>query len=146
MPAAYNGLLFDTPLLARWAAFFDLAGWSWEAKPLPVGDWVPDFRVTFPCSHSECTGSHTLLASVLPVSAIEDFGRHPCLSHPYGFGRSKDGLSFSAGAALGNTPSVSTWEMSHGAGGGIETIPGWLGNEHNALWEKAGTMVKSLRG
>ena len=80
MGAIYKGLQFKTALEARWAAFFDLAGWEWHVNPVCVGDWSPDFWVSFPCSHSEC-GSHTLLISVLPIDNIEDYNNHPSLKH-----------------------------------------------------------------
>lgn len=32
-------------LEARWAAFFDLIGWSWVYEPYDTGDWIPDFLV-----------------------------------------------------------------------------------------------------
>lgn len=66
--ATYNGQNFRTPLEAQWAAFFDLAGWKWRVNPLRVGNWAPDFLVSFPCSHSECNGHHHLLIAVLPLS------------------------------------------------------------------------------
>ena len=50
MGAIYKGLQFKTALEARWAAFFDLAGWEWHVNPVCVGDWSPDFWVSFPCS------------------------------------------------------------------------------------------------
>jgi hypothetical protein len=61
---------------------FDLAGWEWHVNPVCVGDWSPDFWVSFPCSHSEC-GSHTLLISVLPIDNIEDYNNHPSLKHAF---------------------------------------------------------------
>ena len=45
MGAIYKGLQFKTALEARWAAFFDLAGWEWHVNPVCVGDWSPDFCV-----------------------------------------------------------------------------------------------------
>jgi hypothetical protein len=144
MNAIYNGLIFRTPLHARWAAFFDLAGWIWHTNPAPVGDWSPDFRVTFPCSHSECGGSHTLLVSVLPVSTIDGFGRHPCLDYSYGIpreGSSAGWIGADSGAAFGESPKVTRWEMSHGAGGGMEDVFSWVSNA-DQLWKQAGTMGK----
>ena len=38
MGAIYKGLQFKTALEARWAAFFDLAGWEWHVNPACVGD------------------------------------------------------------------------------------------------------------
>ncbi|TCB60185.1 hypothetical protein E0J20_09335 [Rhizobium leguminosarum bv. viciae] len=139
MAAIYDGLEFKTPLAAQWAAFFDLAGWKWNVNPRPVGNWSPDFRVSFPCGHSECRGSHTLLVSVLPVSRIEDFKGRPALSFPYG-GLEGKHISADASAAFGGSPRVTTWEMTHGSGGGVEDVTNWVGNA-DALWTKAGTLV-----
>ena len=47
MSSYYKGLEFRTHLEAKWAAFFDLAGWSWWVNPIAIGDWRPDFKVTF---------------------------------------------------------------------------------------------------
>jgi hypothetical protein len=33
MRTRYNGVNFRSRLEAKWAAFFDLAGWSWEYQP-----------------------------------------------------------------------------------------------------------------
>jgi hypothetical protein len=147
MTAIYNGLQFKTQLEARWAAFFDLAKWEWHVNPVPVGNWAPDFRVTFPCGHSECCGSHTLLVAVLPLSKIESFTDHPCLSHFYGINEANGrdyiglGLSISAGAAFGTSPKATTWQMSHGSGGGVENVDQWV-DYADDLWEKAGRLVK----
>ena len=42
-PTAYAGANFRSRLEARWAAFFDLAGWRWEYEPPEEIGWVPDF-------------------------------------------------------------------------------------------------------
>jgi hypothetical protein len=42
-PTRYGGVLFRSRLEARWAAFFDLAGWRWEYEPTDEHGWVPDF-------------------------------------------------------------------------------------------------------
>jgi|SRR6266702_8057942 len=74
---------FRTKLLAQWAAFFDLAGWTWQVNPVPVGDWLPDFSVRFPCDHSECPSEHSLLVAVLPVEHVAGMVDHPALHHRY---------------------------------------------------------------
>jgi hypothetical protein len=145
MSAIYNSLQFKTPLEARWAAFFDLAGWSWHTNPAPVDSWQPDFRVTFECDHSECAGSHTLLVAVLPVEDISGFKSHPCMSHAYGVqpttGRDAGKFIASGGAAFGLGPAVTEWTISHGAGGGVEDIYFRVPNA-DALWLKAGQLVE----
>ena len=51
----YAGVEFRSRLEAKWAAFFDLAGWSWEYEPHDLRGYVPDFiihpsgRGTGPC-------------------------------------------------------------------------------------------------
>lgn len=42
-PTTYAGTRFRSRLEARWAAFFDLAGWRWEYEPCDLVGWVPDF-------------------------------------------------------------------------------------------------------
>lgn len=40
---AYNGIHFRSRAEARWAAFFDLAGWEWEYEPVDLDGYIPDF-------------------------------------------------------------------------------------------------------
>lgn len=42
-PTTYAGARFRSRLEARWAAFFDLAGWRWEYEPFDGTGWGPDF-------------------------------------------------------------------------------------------------------
>lgn len=42
-PTTYNSVRFRSRLEAKWAAFFDLAGWQWEYEPVDTAGWVPDF-------------------------------------------------------------------------------------------------------
>ena len=44
-PTRYRGTAFRSRLEARWAAFFDLAGWRWEYEPFDLKGWVPDFAL-----------------------------------------------------------------------------------------------------
>lgn len=127
----YNGFQFKTQLEATWAAFFDLAGWSWQQNPVGTATWAPDFWVKFSCSHSACNGYHTLLISVLPLDSIEDFGAHPCLNHGYGHGIHADG-----GGAFGSSCDTTRWEIVHGAGGGVEDIYSRV-DDPASLWQQA---------
>lgn len=131
-PTKYAGVMFRSRLEARWACFFDLAGWRWQYEPIDLPGWSPDFRVEFPCGHSECPPSHTLLVEIKPYFSKG----HQCLNFAYG-----EGIPAHASAAFGNDPSISEWEMSHGAGGGIFSIPelvaGW-----ESLWSSAGNSVQ----
>ncbi len=149
-PTVYRDVHFRSRLEARWAAFFDLAGWKWEYEPLDLNRWTPDFRVTFPCGHSECNGSHTLLVEIKPYYSIEEFKGHPCMNYPYGNGY-PDGLfdpaaeiPADASAAFGNNPDVTYWEMCHGAGGGVESIERWVDGDVSELWKRAGALVQWL--
>lgn len=45
IPTMYAGVQFRSRLEARWAAFFDLAGWRWEYEPFDLEGYIPDFRV-----------------------------------------------------------------------------------------------------
>ncbi|WP_411878558.1 hypothetical protein [Polaromonas sp. YR568] len=140
MTANYDGLEFKTRLEAQWAAFFDLAGWSYWTNPVTVGDWRPDFKLRFDCSHSECGGYHVIFSSVLPVSHLNDVKGHPSLKHIYGVDSPSGERLADAGAIFGKDPSVTTWEMSHGAGGGTENLAKWVPNSAQ-LWAKASDLV-----
>jgi len=141
MANLYNGLVFETALLAQWAAFFDLEGWSWQRGIAPIGDWKPDYRLTFSCPHSECGGSHTILISVLPVKSISTLKDHPALEHVFGVQDTNGKLVANAGALFGSSYNATTWVMSHGAGGGVESIENWVDNPA-VTWERAARLVK----
>jgi hypothetical protein len=133
--ATYHALEFRTALEARWAAFFDLAGWQWRYNPAAVDDWKPDFEVTFPCGHSECNDHHTLLVAVLPIDDLEALRGHPALKYAY-----RDHFTADAGALFGNEPRITTWEMSHGAGGGVFEVP-YFAEDADELWIKASQQI-----
>ncbi len=140
MTAIYNSQVFHTPLLARWAAFFDLANWSWSTNVLSVDDWKPDFRVSFECGHSECSGSHTILVTVLSIDDVSEIKGHPALSHVCRV--LENGKSIAdAGAVFGSNPKATRWQMAHGAGGGVFAVPFWV-EDATHLWDKAGQQIR----
>jgi len=141
-PTEYAGVLFRSRLEARWAAFLDLLGWAWEYEPIDLRGWTPDFRVRFPCHHSECAGGHTLLVEVKPYFSIREFDGHPCRRYPYGRAPDGDTVPADASAAFGAEPSVTEWEMCHGHGGGVESVPGWTNMDTAALWKQAGNLTQ----
>jgi hypothetical protein len=112
-------------LKLRWARFFTLAGWNWKLSPRPGFD----FQVTFPCSHSECHGSHTLIVRVVDKN-------HDALARKF-----RDTFSNAYEephpALFGDGPANTYWEMPHGAGGGSETAENWTKESANRLWERA---------
>jgi hypothetical protein len=136
MSAKYLTYIFDTGLEAKWAAFFDLAGWEWIYKPDPIENWRPEFKATFPCGHSECGGSHTIFISVLPVDSIDVVRGHPALHYTYEVKDVFGTRIADAGALFGNSPAVTHWEMAHGAGGGYEKTEDWVSNAYQ-LWAEA---------
>lgn len=142
MSSYYKEVEFRTKLLAHWAAFFELAGWTWHVNPAPVGDWLPDFFVRFPCGHSECSAEHSLLVAVLPVEDITGMAAHPALEHRYSVDAGTGKPRADAGALFGATPAASEWEMSHGAGAGTYDIPFWINNWPD-LWRRAGELVRT---
>ena len=163
-PTKYNGVQYRSRLEARWAAFFDLIGWKHEYEPIDLPGWSPDFRVVFPCGHSECEktegkrdGYHVLLVEVKPYFWVEDFNGHPCMDYPYGErvnghfdsvdilvaeGKTAYRIPADASAAFGATPEISYWEMSHGSGGGEERLLDWIPSGYSRLWSEAGNRVQ----
>ena len=59
----YRGMLFRSRLEARWAAFFDRAGWHWEYEPFDLSGWVPDFAIRAPSG----TARKPVLVEVKPI-------------------------------------------------------------------------------
>ena len=43
IPVKYNGVQFRSRQEAKWAAFFDLCGWTWDFEPMDLKGWIPDF-------------------------------------------------------------------------------------------------------
>lgn len=141
----YNGHAFETHLLAHWAAFFDAAGWSWSRGLTPIDNWRPDYRVTFPCGHSECGGSHTLMVSILPVDSLNGLQGHPALAHRYTVEDPRGRKIADAGAVFGSSPKVGEWEMAHGSGGGTENVYNWA-HDPDELWAAARHKIESVTG
>ncbi len=46
IPTKYSGVQFRSRLEARWAAFFDLLGWTWAYEPIDLDGYIPDFILT----------------------------------------------------------------------------------------------------
>lgn len=67
IPTRYGGVQFRSRLEARWAAFFDIAGWRWQYEPLDLDGWIPDFRLC---------GKVPALCEVKPIdfAAFDDDG------------------------------------------------------------------------
>jgi hypothetical protein len=137
MSAYYEGLEFRTKLDATWAAFFDLAGWDWWYNPRSFDNWKPEFKVRLYCSHSECRGEHILYVSILDINSIISVKNHPAFDHFYVVKEPNGKSVGDAGAVFGNHPSISHWEMTHGAGGGIESVEYWAPSNINNLWQQA---------
>jgi len=140
----YKGVLFRSRLEARWAAFFDIIGFKWEYEPIDLEGWTPDFRLTFPCGHSECPDNHTILVEVKPYYSIEEFIGHPCLDYSYGVNDNNTRIPADASAAFGINPDVTHWEMEHGAGGGFEEIKDWIDHRIDVelAWNISGNVVR----
>lgn len=142
-PTNYNGVMFRSRLEARWAAFFDLAGWSWEYEPIDLNGWSPDFRVHWDCWHSECPNGHTLLIEVKPYYSIDEFRGHPCMKYFWGIDyETHKEIPADSSAAFGINPNVTYWEMVHGAGGSAEEIVHWIEADVDMLWKLAGEKVQ----
>lgn len=58
IPTLHNGRQMRSRLEARWAAFFDLAGWRYEYEPFDLNGWIPDFLIM---------GAKPVLVEIKPV-------------------------------------------------------------------------------
>ena len=151
-PTWYKSVKFRSRLEATWAAFFDLAGWEWSYEPIDLEVtldggrkvcWTPDFYVKFPCGHSECrydppwgaNGHHELYVEVKPYSTLDQFKGH--VVHEI----SPTKWDPPHAAMFGLDPSVSEWTMSHGSGGGIDSVDSWV-NGWEDYWATAGNLTR----
>jgi hypothetical protein len=149
----YRKTNFASELTARWATFFDIAGWSWTYRPKVKGA-QPEFKVEFPCGHSECGPTHTLYVMVRPFATLSMFYGTEALKferkHFYG-----DGLDADAVALFGSDPNATGWAMGHGAGGSFlgedesglsagDSVGVWV-PKADELWERAGEKIKTQR-
>ena len=68
VPTIYAGTVFRSRLESRWAAFADLAGWSWVYEPFDGNGYLPDFCFTI--------SGRPVLVEVKPVATIDDARAH----------------------------------------------------------------------
>ncbi len=64
IPTTYNGRAYRSRLEARWAAMFDLLGWSHEYEPYDLPGWIPDFLIN---------GNEEILVEVKPFVELAQF-------------------------------------------------------------------------
>lgn len=62
IPTTYAGVRFRSRLEAKWAAFFDLLGWTWQYEPFDLKGWIPDFLLPGKCP---------VLVEIKPISLID---------------------------------------------------------------------------
>lgn len=143
-PTVYKSVAFRSRLEARWAAFFDIIGWRWQYEPIDFADWVPDFKVSFPCGHSQCPPCHEFHVEVKPYNSLAQFSGHPATLDVMGNRYGLDGCML-----LGLSPEVARAGFAHGDGGcefdGVELFEAWArrtGIEED--WAKAGATVQWL--
>lgn len=48
IPTEYRGTTYRSRIEARWAAFFDLAGWRYDYEPIDLDGYIPDFILLAP--------------------------------------------------------------------------------------------------
>ena len=62
IPTLYRGRQYRSRLEARWAAFFDELGWTFEYEPFDLGKWSPDFMLV---------GQYNVLVEVKPITEYD---------------------------------------------------------------------------
>lgn len=65
IPTKYGFINFRSRLEARWAAFFDLCGWSWTYEPFDLPGWIPDFEIAGPAG--------SMLVEIKPIRHYREF-------------------------------------------------------------------------
>jgi len=64
IPTEYAGVVFRARLEAKWAAFFDLVGWSWTYEPFDAPGYIPDFLIQ---------GEHPFLIEVGGIATLNEY-------------------------------------------------------------------------
>jgi hypothetical protein len=83
IPTMFRGRQYRSRLEARWAAFFDIAGWAAEYEPFDIGGWSPDFLLR---NAGGCHWSTDVLVEVKPITSIDrDVCRKMETSYTHGF-------------------------------------------------------------
>jgi hypothetical protein len=155
----YKGVEFRSRLEARWAAFFDLLGWTWEYEPIDLVFWTPDFRLTIPGLDFEAMADYSdFLVEVKPYYHNSQWEGHPVtLLNPVSdFLRAETNPPGWGCMALGVNPAVSRVSLHFheydeysgplcGMGvcskGGPENI-NVVTSLFNNLWIKAGNITR----
>ena len=74
IPTRYKGIQYRSRLEARWAAFFDLAGWHVEYEPVDFNGWIPDFAII----ESSLVYVEIKPTHVFPVEVAQKIDRSGC--------------------------------------------------------------------
>lgn len=120
IPTKYGGIQFRSRLEARWAAFFDILGWTWDYEPIDCDGWIPDFVL------------HTSPRTLVEVKPVWDFDSDVAAKMERGAGVRPEELLL-----IGNGPLRHEGETVNGA-----PSLGWLGDkdwvsETGAQWNRA---------
>ncbi len=67
IPTTYKGVRFRSRLEAKWAAFFDLVGWTWHYEQDDFNGWIADFTID-----STSTGKTACFVEVKPIEEPPD--------------------------------------------------------------------------
>jgi len=132
-PTMYKNTLFRSRLEARWAAFFDLAGWDWAYEPVDLEGWTPDFRLTL-------EGLFDLYVEVKPYDSLNQFEGHFAQKMLDNRTQSKP-----SPALFGNNPQVTSFTHDDGIPGRAFpcNINSWVDNADD-LWRQAGNATRFL--
>jgi len=63
----YRGHTFRSRLEARWAAMFDVLGWTWTYEPFDCAGYIPDFVLH---------GDRPVLVEIKPVFTFDELAAH----------------------------------------------------------------------
>jgi hypothetical protein len=175
IPTTYKATRFRSRLEARWAAFFDLLGWSWVYEPFDADGWIPDFLIEgaapFLVEVGPCIDRPDYLTKaddgasrhvdqptlVLGVSPVPGFGDGVITATPIAGILTRDG-------EWDDTPADASWANCHhcSSPGIFHTVGSYRlrpcgdadGNNHlgyigraelRLLWRKAGSDVQWMR-
>ena len=119
----YKDVTFRSKLEAKWAAWFDQNGISWEYEPIPMGNWLPDFRIK---TQNEETYVEIKPADEFPADIAEKIDRSNWSGRAMILGRTPDAMWSREQGEWRREPAPTTSGESKTRESRLSTFTKWL--------------------
>jgi hypothetical protein len=136
IPTTYAYGNMRSRLEARWAAFFDLVGWSWVYEPIDADGYIPDFLVE---------GEYPFFVEVGPCIVPRDYEGKTAKADSAAASLGHDVLIVGAsplpGLRLNGSGSLAAGWLGEYDGGGLDFGPGYTWDVGVWAWDHGGLAI-----